>query len=124
MTTINTYEVYFKIALYPGDINENRVEEQDDEDSIINGEFIADFNKYLCTEQQSTNVLKFLKKEYENINVADVCIFDLEFNNNGKFNCKIPNNTYPRISGRTSNSCYSRRFNGIIYPCRNAKCGN
>ena len=89
MTTINTYEVYFKIALYPGDINENRVEEQDDEDSIINGEFIADFNKYLCTEQQSTNVLKFLKKKYENINVADVCIFDLEFNNNGKFNCKI-----------------------------------
>jgi hypothetical protein len=89
MTTTNTYEVYFKIALYPEDINGFHYEEEFNEESEITGEYIVDFNKYLCSKEQSTTVLKYLKNEYDVLNVADVCIFDLEFSNNGKFNCKI-----------------------------------
>jgi len=95
MTTIitNTYEVYFKIALYPKGVNWFHFEEiQDEVSGTMYSEFVEDskdFNKYLCTQNQSNAVLQTLRNEYEIIALADVTIRDLEFNNNGQFNCKV-----------------------------------
>ena len=78
MTTTNTYEVYFKIALYP--------------EGIMYGEFVEDFEdfkKYLCSKQQSATVLEFFKNAYDIFGLADVTVRDVEFENNGKFNCKV-----------------------------------
>jgi hypothetical protein len=95
MTTIitNIYEVYFKIALYPEGVNGFHFEEeQDEETGIMYGEFVEDFedfNKYLCSKQQATIVLEFLRNEYYILGVADVTVCDIEFENNGKFKCKV-----------------------------------
>jgi hypothetical protein len=95
MTNIitNIYEVYFKIALYPEGVNGFHFEEeQDEETGIMYGEFVEDFedfNKYLCSKQQATRVLEFLRNEYYILGVADVTVCDIEFENNGKFKCKV-----------------------------------
>jgi hypothetical protein len=95
MTNIitNIYEVYFKIALYPEGVNGFHFEEeQDEETGIMYGEFVEDFedfNKYLCSKHQSTTVLEFLRNEYYILGVADVTVCDIEFENNGKFKCKV-----------------------------------
>jgi hypothetical protein len=95
MTTIitNTYEVYFKIALYPKGVNWFHFEEKQDEVSgIMYSEFVKDsedFNKYLCTQNQSNAVLQALRNEYEFIALADVTVRDFDFDNNGHFNCKV-----------------------------------
>jgi hypothetical protein len=89
----NTYEVYFKIALYPEGVNGFHFEEEHDEETgIMYGEFVEDFEdfkKYLCSKHQSTTVLEFLRNEYYILGVADVTVCDIEFENNGKFKCKV-----------------------------------
>ena len=92
MVMNKTYEVYFKIALYPKGINVFNFEAEEGDDGIMYSKFIEnceDFYKYLCTENQSICVLNYLRNCYDNIDIADISISDLIFETVGRFNCKF-----------------------------------
>jgi len=85
-----TYEAYFKIALYPAGVKGFHFEEEINEFGVTYAEFIKDyndFNKYLCSDYQSTYVLQYLRNIYKNVSIEDVIITDLIYETAGKFNC-------------------------------------
>lgn len=86
---LRTYEANFSVALYSLDA----FEEDDDEEDIQYSEIIAshtsDFNKFLCNNEKSKYVLKFLKEGYEDFGMADATISDVTYERTGKFTCKI-----------------------------------
>ena len=92
--TRKTYEVFFRVYLYPAGINIFNYEEECDANEHIYSYNIQhvkefNFNKYLCTEFQSRFVLDYLKVEYLLPYIDDVSIYELQYYNNGIFNCKI-----------------------------------
>jgi len=92
MSVLKTFIVYFRIALYPEAINEFYIDDQDYEEvGFICSEYnkhIENFQKLLCTKQQSKYVLPFLKNMFNNAE-CDVLISEPKFENHGKFTCKI-----------------------------------
>jgi hypothetical protein len=63
MEITNIYEVYFSIALYPNGVQSIDCEyKQDEVYGTIYCEFVNNFDKYLCTQNQSNSVLQFLRE--------------------------------------------------------------
>ena len=87
-----TYEAYFKISLYPDGIKGFHFEEKTNEFGVKYAEFVnncKNFNSYLCTDSQSTYVLKYLKTIYKKASIAGVTITDLIYETTGRFNCNV-----------------------------------
>ena len=86
------YEAYFKISLYPDGIKGFHFEEKTNEFGVKYAEFVnncKNFNSYLCTDSQSTYVLKYLKTIYKKASIAGVTITDLIYETTGRFNCNV-----------------------------------
>ena len=101
------YEAYFKIALYPDGVKGFHFEEEINEFGVTYADFIKDykdFDTYLCSDYQSTYVLKYLGNIYKNVSIADVSIADVSiadvsisdviitdliYETDGKFNCNV-----------------------------------
>ena len=87
-----TYEAYFKISLYPDGFKGFHFEEITNEFGVKYAEFVnncKNFNSYLCTDSQSTYVLKYLKTIYKKASIAGVTITDLIYETTGRFNCNV-----------------------------------
>ena len=88
---LRTYEANFSVALYSLDAFEE--DDDEEEDEIQYSEIIAshtsDFNKFLCNNEKSKYVLKFLKEGYEDFGIADATISDVTYERTGKFTSKI-----------------------------------
>ena len=88
---LRTYEANFSVALYSLDAFEE--DDDEEEEDIQYSEIIAshtsDFNKFLCNNEKSKYVLKFLKEGYEDFGMADATISDVTYERTGKFTCKI-----------------------------------
>jgi hypothetical protein len=90
MNSTKTYNVYFKVAMYPVGINIF------DYETKIYTEFRYvpptkpfNFNTYLCNKQQSQVVFEYLQTEYSLRSMDNISIYKLQQYNNGLFICKI-----------------------------------
>lgn len=84
-----TYKVYFRVALYPEGVKGYHFEEEE-ADGVTHHTFIEDtdvFKQYLCTKEQSDAVLNKFINEYDNS--IDETIYELRYEDNGTFYCKI-----------------------------------
>lgn len=97
-----TYKVYFRISLFPKDINGFHFEEEEANNDVTYGEFVEDtevFDKYLCTDHQAPFIVNELSYIYSSFSGDTVT--ELQYENNGKFNCKITLQSDEWLSDKT-----------------------
>jgi hypothetical protein len=84
------YKVYFRVALYPEGVKGFHYEEFT-ENNVTFVEMVEEpetFIKYLCTDEQSSQVIEYINSIHQDSDQ----VTDLKFTKNGKFVCKVYSN--------------------------------
>lgn len=111
-----TYKVYFRIALFPEGVKGFHFEEEEGDNGVTYGEFIEDtevFDEYLCTDHQAPFVVNELSYIYSSLSGDTVT--ELQYEDNGKFNCKITLQSDEWLKDDTGNELESY-INELLWP--------
>jgi hypothetical protein len=111
-----TYKVYFRIALFPEGVNGVHFEEEEGDDGVTYGEFVEDnevFDNFLCSDCQAPFVVNELTSVY-NLITGDT-VTELQYEDNGKFNCKITLQSDEWLKDETVNELESY-INELLWP--------
>ena len=111
-----TYNVYFRIALFPEGVQGFHFEEEEGDDGVTYREFVEDnevFDNFLCSDCQAPFVVNELTAVYSTITGDTVT--ELQYEDNGKFNCKITLQSDEWLKDETGNELESY-INELLWP--------